>query len=252
MPVHDWTRVSAGTFHDFHVAWIGELRKALNRGILPEGFYALAEQIAGDIGPDVLTLKTGEPNPTGKEGGPVPPGATAVKESPPRVHTSAVADEIEMYALKRRTLTIRYSGDDRIVAFVEVLSPGNKDRSRSLDRLIDKAFSALTAGVHLLLVDLHPPGRHDPQGIHGALWSEFDAKPYRLPPDRPLTLAAYSAGSLPRAYVEPVSVGSRLPDMPLFIDDEWYVNVPLEATYNEAYSGVPGKWMRVLEGATRS
>lgn len=22
MPIHDWTRVSAGTFHDFHVAWI--------------------------------------------------------------------------------------------------------------------------------------------------------------------------------------------------------------------------------------
>lgn len=21
MPVHDWSRVSAGTFHDFHVAW---------------------------------------------------------------------------------------------------------------------------------------------------------------------------------------------------------------------------------------
>lgn len=30
MPVHDWTRVEAGIFHDFHTAWIPELRRALN------------------------------------------------------------------------------------------------------------------------------------------------------------------------------------------------------------------------------
>jgi len=246
MPVHDWTRVSAGTFHDFHVAWIIELRKALNRGILPAGFYALAEQVAGDIGPDVLTLKSDLPE-AGLRSGPLPGRVTAVKESPPRVDTTAVADEMEIYALKRRSLTIRYSGDDRMVAIVEVFSPGNKDRRRSFERLIDKAFSALTAGLHLLFVDLFPPGPHDPQGIHAALWSEFDSRPYRLPADRPLTLAAYSAGSVPRAYVEPVSVGSPLPDMPLFLDEESYVNVPLEATYNEAWSGVPAKWMEVLE-----
>src|SRR5438105_4478628 len=57
MPVHDWTRVEDGIFHDFHLAWIGELRKALNRGLLPPGYYALAEQIAGSVGPDVLTLQ---------------------------------------------------------------------------------------------------------------------------------------------------------------------------------------------------
>ena len=36
MPVHDWTRVEAGIFHDFHVAWLPEIRKALNGGLLPE------------------------------------------------------------------------------------------------------------------------------------------------------------------------------------------------------------------------
>jgi hypothetical protein len=41
MPVHDWTRVDAGIFHDFHLGWIGELRGALNGGLLPEGYYAL-------------------------------------------------------------------------------------------------------------------------------------------------------------------------------------------------------------------
>ncbi len=35
MPFHDWTRVEPGIFHDFHLAWIGELRRALNSGLLP-------------------------------------------------------------------------------------------------------------------------------------------------------------------------------------------------------------------------
>jgi hypothetical protein len=57
MPVHDWTRVDAGIFHHFHHGWIEEIARALNRGLLPSDHYALAEQIAGGLGPDVLTLK---------------------------------------------------------------------------------------------------------------------------------------------------------------------------------------------------
>ena len=57
MPVHDWTRVSSGIFHHFHLEWIGDLSRQLNRGLLPPDYYALAEQIAGGLGPDVLTLQ---------------------------------------------------------------------------------------------------------------------------------------------------------------------------------------------------
>jgi hypothetical protein len=57
MPIHDWRRVQAGTFHDFHMSWIAELKKRFNQDLLPEGFYALAEQTAGETGPDVLTLQ---------------------------------------------------------------------------------------------------------------------------------------------------------------------------------------------------
>src|SRR5439155_27295236 len=57
MPVHDWTRVDAGIFHAFHHDWITELSRALNRGILQSAYYALPEQIAGGLGPDVLTFR---------------------------------------------------------------------------------------------------------------------------------------------------------------------------------------------------
>ena len=47
MPVHDWNRVTAGTFHDFHLAWIAELRRALNGGLLPQGYYAVTKPALG-------------------------------------------------------------------------------------------------------------------------------------------------------------------------------------------------------------
>ena len=56
MPLHDWTRVSDGTFHDFHYSWVLEIKRALMRGLLPKGYYVMAEQFGSDRGaPDVLT-----------------------------------------------------------------------------------------------------------------------------------------------------------------------------------------------------
>jgi hypothetical protein len=59
MPIHDWTRVDAGIFHAFHHDWITEIARALNRGLLPASYYALPEQLAGGLGPDILTLRRG-------------------------------------------------------------------------------------------------------------------------------------------------------------------------------------------------
>ncbi len=47
MPVHDWTRVRAGTFHFFHQRWIAALCDALNLGGLPDGYFAMSEVDAG-------------------------------------------------------------------------------------------------------------------------------------------------------------------------------------------------------------
>ncbi len=246
MSVHDWTRVSAGIFHHFHCSWITELGKALNGGILPSGYYALAEQEAFDVGPDVLTLKS--PGTGGSEGRSIHQGGTAVKESPPKVHFTDTASEAVHYALKRRKLVIRHSSGDEIVALIEILSPGNKARNHALERFIDKALSALYHGYHLLIIDLLPPGPYDPQGIHGALWAEVKDAPFTLPAGKTLTLAAYAAGPATKAYIEPVAVGSSLPPMPLFLEEDRYVDAPLEETYLEAYRSLPERWRRVIEG----
>jgi hypothetical protein len=57
MPLHNWSRVASEIFHDFQTAWITEIRNKLNAGLLPENYYALAEQHAGDYVADVLALR---------------------------------------------------------------------------------------------------------------------------------------------------------------------------------------------------
>jgi hypothetical protein len=242
MPVHDWSRVSDGTFHDFHCAWNVELRNALNNGILPANYYAMVEQIAGGIVPDVLTLETLGGNGEIIAGEEIQ-GATAVALAPPRVRFTATT-EMDEYVLKQRTLVVRHTIDDRIVALLEILSPGNKSSRHALRSFAEKATNALARGHHLLLLDLQPPSPRDPNGIHGAIWEEISEPSYQAPDGKPLTLVAYSAGRPKTAYIEPIAIGDALPEMPLFLDPWSYVSVPLEATYRAAYRGVPRRWAR--------
>ena len=110
---------------------------------------------------------------------------------------------------------------------------------------------SLDAGVQLLLVDLFPPGPHDPQGMHGAICRSLDQsseEPYDPPAEEPLTVAGYAAGPEVDVFLEHVAVGVPLPDMPLFLRPDRYVMAPLEATYQTAYRGMPAFWREVIEG----
>lgn len=256
MPVHDWTRVEAGIFHDLHTVWIGNVRTVLNGGLLPDGYYALAEQHAGRPITDVLTLhaslapEEGEP-----ESWPLPPasGGVAVADAPPRTRRKQVVEVAEF--ARRRSLAIRHVSGHRLVALLEIVSPANKDRAGHVDAFVEKVASAVEAGVHVLIVDVLPPGPHDPAGMHGAILQSVDqssddesAVLYDLPRDEPLTLASYAAGPQVEIYLEHLAVGAPLPEMPLFLRPDRYVNVPLEATYQAAYRGLPAFWRDVLEG----
>lgn len=248
MPIHDWTRVSAGTFHAFHNSWIAQLQETLNSGVLPSGYYALGEQTAGDVGPDVLALESPLDVAAPSVGEDRLEGTIAVAERPPKVQWSAES-EMAFYLERQRSLVIRYASGDRIVALIDIVSPANKVSPTNLETFLDKAVAALRHGYDLLVLDLHPPGVHDPQGIHGAIWSALGEREYAAPEDAPLTSAAYAAGAVVSAYVEPTAVGRTLIEMPLFITHGRYVNVPLGATYLAAWRGVPQRWRQVIEGA---
>jgi Protein of unknown function (DUF4058) len=249
MPIHDWTRVDAGVFHDFHHAWIAEIRRSLNRGLLPRGYYALAEQISGGVGPDVLTLNRPAFGSLSSESSPSD-GGIAVADAPPKVRFHA-KDEVEIYASKADVVVIRHRSGHKVIAMIEIVSPGNKSSETAMKACVQKAIQALSSGIHLLIVDLFPPTTRDPWGIHRVIWGEDREGDFALTDDRPLTCVSYVGMPCPEVYLDPVAVGDVLPDMPLFLKTDVYVPLPLEATYQSAWEAVPDFLQEILAAPAR-
>ena len=147
---------------------------------------------------------------------------------------------------KADRVTVRHR-HGQIVAVVEIVSPGNKGSNSELRAFVEKTADLIQQGVHVLVIDLFPPTKRDPQGLHKAIWDEFEDVDFVLPANKPLTLASYSAGPIKTAYVESVAVGDVLPDMALFLESELYVSVPLEATYQTTWNVFPAALKGLLE-----
>jgi hypothetical protein len=239
MPIHDWSQVRSGKFHHFHNSWIYKLSDRLNAGILPPGFYAAGEQIVGEIEPDLVALEQRQ------TGGPPPwhnaSNVVAVAEHPPSVSITIEAEDAILLRKSDR-VTIRAMDNDRLVALIEIVSGGNKRSHHEMDRLLRKVASALDQGCHLLIIDLFPPGSFDRCGLHVAIWEYLFSQTPQYSVERPLAVSSYRALPTPMAYVEPLCVGMELPGMPLFLDAGWYVQVPLEETYQQAWRGFPEPW----------
>src|SRR5262249_7409992 len=169
MPIHDWTRVRANRFHDFHQRWTIAICNVLNGGRLPPGYFAMVEQKAGGPEPDVITLDLTPPK------GPEPTGGTIVLQPPKVPFVTRTA--IVRYARKANRIVIRHPDAD-VVAVVEIVSPGNKGRRHALAAFARKAVEFLVAGVHLLIVALFPPSRRDPQGIPKVIWDRLHDEPF--------------------------------------------------------------------------
>lgn len=239
MPMHDWTRVDDGIFHAFHHRWISAISDTLNAGLLPQDLYALPEQIAAGFGPDVLTLQDVRPN-EGRV-------ATAPRVLQPRPANKVTTQtDAEFYRRKKSTIAVRHVSGDRIVAMIEIVSPGNKASKNAVRAFVNKACELLEHRIHLLIVDPFPPGKRDPGGVHGLIWDEVTDTDFRPPVDKPLTLVAYESDLITRAYVENIAVGDSLPDMPLFLEPDGCIMVPLEATYTAAFDVQPRRWRDVL------
>lgn len=241
--MHDWTKVEAGIFHAFHHEWISEISRALNLGLLPGSYYALPEQVAAGFGPDVLTLQSGVSNRPSEDGN-TAGLATALRRRPQTRFTAQT--DAEFYRRKKSSIVVRHVSGDRIVAMVEIVSPGNKSSRHAFRAFVDKACELLEQRVHLLIVDPFPPGPRDPRGIHAAIWEQVQDDSFQLSAEQPLTLVAYESDLTTRAYIETAAVGQALPDMPLFLEPDGCVMVPLEATYNAAFAVMPKRWQTVL------
>ena len=214
MPIHDWSRAPAGLFHHFHRHWTGSICNALNAGRMPKGYYALLEQDAAGVIPEIQ------------------------------------ASDEDIYAAKADRIAV-YSPLGDVVAVIELVSPGNKYSRHAIRSFVDKTLDFLRQGIHILIIDLFPPSRRDPQGIHKVIWDEVQEEAFELPSDKPLTLVAYSAGVPKTAYVDPVAVGDTLPDMPVFLDSATYILAPPEATYLATWETCPEELRELIATPAR-
>ncbi|MBI4603352.1 MAG: DUF4058 family protein [Planctomycetes bacterium] len=222
MPLHHWPnpRVAWKSFHSF---WITKIAEHLNQ-VLPPGFQARPTELLVGIEPDALILdQAGKPEVRPTKSEPALKAATL----------SAVLDppaELPLVGI--------YSHHDetRLVAAVELASPGNKDRAESLRAFIEKALFLLYEGVHLLVIDvirqprvplrkemLKRLNKEDAIGEERAWISSYCAIPGEDP--RPRIEV--------REWAYDVGVGEALPVVPLFLRaDQLWVMVDLEASYS--------------------
>jgi hypothetical protein len=238
MPLHDWTRVPAGLFHHFHQDWSIEIARQLNRGRLPKGLSALVEQRAGPRESDVLAIESRVPQDAGDVSGVVTMGH-------PRTSIVRRTNQA-IYAGRANRIVVRHHLG-RIVAVIEIVSPGNKDSRHSLREFVDKTVDFLHNGIHVLIIDLFPPTPRDPHGIHKAIWDELIEEEFSFPAGKDRILASYETGRELAAYVEPVAPGDALPDMPLFLTNEMHVTVPMESTYQATWLSSPEELRGAVE-----
>jgi hypothetical protein len=154
--------------------------------------------------------------------------------------------ESDIYAHRANRIVVKHHLG-RIIAVIEIVSPGNKDSRVALRDFVEKTGDFLRQGIHVLIIDLFPPTPRDPLGLHKVIWDEIFEEDFAFPPGKDRILASYKTGRERVAYLEPVAAGDPLPDMPLFLTNEVHVKVPLESTYQVAWDASPEEMRLAVE-----
>lgn len=233
MPVHDWSKVDANLFHHFHQAWALRMTDALNE-LLPPGFSALVEQHSPAFIPDVLAVERRKKPKKPRRG-----TATLVR---PDTRFTEKRKEKALAARANRVAIHHSLGD--IVCIIEIVSPGNKRGRKALVDFVEKTQNFLAEGINVVLIDILPPNKLAPTGLHPLIWEDEHDSTFDPTAEEPLTLAAYRAEEpdttdVTEAFLERLAVGGVLPDMPAYIEPDHFINVPLEATYMRAWESCP-------------
>jgi hypothetical protein len=226
MPLHDhfhppWS--VQRPWEGFHGAWATAIAFHLNGGLLPEEYFAMPLlQVGGRVEVDVGTFE--EADGGGAAG-------TAVWVAPAPSLTvpleSAGADTFEVQVL-------RNFGGPQLRAAIELVSPSNKDRPASRHGFAAKCAGYLRRGVSVIVVDIVTERSAD---LHSEILRALDRQG-ETAEEAPARLYAASYRSLlsvdpPRLEVwsRPLAIGEPLPVLPLWLEDDLSVPLPLEESY---------------------
>jgi hypothetical protein len=219
-------------WESFHTLWTAAIVERLNREVLPQGYFAEAQvHIGSRVEVDVATLEQGQPAHGPRDG----PTATLTLEvwappQPPLVLPAVFPDEIEVQVFGSAT-------GAHLVAAVELISPGNKDRPEARRAFAAKCAGYLQAGIGLVVVDIVTDRLAN---LHDELTELMRlSETTRFPDEAPLYAVAYrparrEAGDQIDCWPLPLALGQSLPVVPLALRGAATVPLDLESTYAEA------------------
>jgi hypothetical protein len=216
-----------------HAAWANAIMAKLNEDVLPAAYYAETQvHIGSRVEVDVAALERSTAAVSGNgPGGSATLTAEVWAPPQPRVVIPAVfPDEIEVQVLGSAT-------GAHLVAAIELVSPGNKDRAETRQAFAAKCGAYLQAGVGLVLVDVvtsRLANLHDDL-VRLLGWPDD----CRFPEAAGLYAVAYRparrpAGDQIDCWPAALAVGSLLPTLPLALRGGPTLPLDLEATYAEA------------------
>jgi hypothetical protein len=219
------------SWESFHYAWTVHLSGQLNTRPLPPGYIAENNVHIGlVVAADVAAFE--EDTPSGEGGNGAVAAAVWAPPQPPLVVpvdlTGLEVFEIRVYDADRA---------HTLVAAVELVSPGNKDRPENRRAFLDKCAAYLREGVSVIVVDVVTSRRHN---FHAALMELFNggeeaaravasdlyAVAYRIRPVGTRTQL--------EAWPVALALGEDLPTLPLWLAENFAVPLDLEAGYREA------------------
>jgi hypothetical protein len=218
---HGWLKREL-QWHSFHSAWATTIAYALNPQ-LPEGFRALPN-VQTSIEIDVATFGNARPP---------SPNSPRPEEWQPSGGTLTVPFDLAEQAAE--VLIHAYRDGRYLAAAIELVSEGNKDRPEACEAFVAKCETYLQSGVGLVIVDAvtsRAANLHDELmariGPGVAAWGErLYATAYRP--------SGKNGSARLTIWQEPMSLGSPLPTMPLWLLYGPCVPVHLEATYEETF-----------------
>jgi hypothetical protein len=234
MPLLDHFHAPISTrqyWESFHSLWIAALVERLNERLLPPDFVAQAQvHIGGRIEVDVATLEAVEQSPAGN--GPADAGVAVQTWAPPKTalaFPAAFPDEVEIQVLSIESGPV-------LVAAIEIVSPGNKDRDEARRAFVGKCTAYLAQGVGLIVVDTVTSRSAN---LHDELMRFLGlAEPFLFAPGVSLYTSAYRPRRVPDDRIElwpvPLAVGAALPTLPLALRNSITVPIDLEDTYTQA------------------
>jgi hypothetical protein len=134
-------------------------------------------------------------------------------------------------------LVFEGEGGARLVAAIELVSPGNKDRADHRRAFATKCASYTCRGISLIVVDIVTSRRANLYNEIGRVLGQAGA--FALPAETALYGIAYrpivrDGESRIEIWPSPLEIGRPLPVLPLALNAEIVLPIDLESTYTVA------------------